>query len=229
MYKYIDDNIEEIKRKVKAYFQNARLGLMKYDELNKTQIDEEVDELYDKVQKQADLLIDGLVDDLATIYPIDKEKYPKERLFDAYNPTTLYVYKNEMERKRARYKEMILSSLYGQREFQGKRKDFNRNAVVNTLSNMVFLKAMNSNINNVNRQIEETAVDSERNIILDYGKEKGEQYVRWITMEDERVCGECDSYNGMIFPIDELPPRPHSGCRCEFEFVSENEFKEIED
>ena len=126
MYEFIDKHIDEIKRKVNAYFQNARLGLMKYDELNKSQIDEEVDDLYDKVQKQADSLIEGLVDDLATIYPINKKKCTKERLFDAYNPTTLYVYRNEMERKRSRYKETILSSIYGKREYQGKRKDFNK-------------------------------------------------------------------------------------------------------
>lgn len=228
MYEYTDKHIEEIKKKVKALFNNTRLGLMKYDELNVSQIDDEVTELYDSLQKQSDKLIDGLLDELADKRGIKRKKYSKEKIYDTFNPTTHYVFKNEIERKRARYKETIVSSLFNRPEFAGKRKDFNHKTVVDALANIVFLKIQDANIRNIDRQIEETAIDAERTVIIEDGIDNGEQFVRWITMEDERVCGECGDYHNQIFHIDALPPRPHAGCRCEFEFVSQEEYeKEI--
>lgn len=38
--------------------------------------------------------------------------------------------------------------------------------------------------------------------------------VRWMTAKDERVCHECHSYGGKVFALDEVPPKPHWGCRC---------------
>ena len=38
--------------------------------------------------------------------------------------------------------------------------------------------------------------------------------VRWNTVPDERRCHECREMDGRVFLIDELPPKPHRGCRC---------------
>lgn len=45
-------------------------------------------------------------------------------------------------------------------------------------------------------------------------KDAGSKYVKWITMDDDRVCDDCKSRNGKIYPIDKLPPRSHWRCRC---------------
>lgn len=38
--------------------------------------------------------------------------------------------------------------------------------------------------------------------------------VQWISVEDNRRCTECRERHGKIFPLDEVPPKPHWGCRC---------------
>lgn len=44
-----------------------------------------------------------------------------------------------------------------------------------------------------------------------YGIEK----VEWVAALDERMCKECGSYHGKIYPIDEAPDCPaHPNCRC---------------
>lgn len=42
----------------------------------------------------------------------------------------------------------------------------------------------------------------------------GVEYVEWITAEDERVCNECYRLDRQVFRIDEIPRKPHWGCRC---------------
>lgn len=43
----------------------------------------------------------------------------------------------------------------------------------------------------------------------------GVEYIRWVTQKDERVCGECASYDEEVFRIDEIPTK-HWGCRCDW-------------
>lgn len=45
-------------------------------------------------------------------------------------------------------------------------------------------------------------------------KDAGVKYVKWVTQKDEKVCVECDSRDGKIYPINRLPARPHWRCRC---------------
>lgn len=52
-------------------------------------------------------------------------------------------------------------------------------------------------------------------------KEAGVKYVRWITMEDDRVCSDCEAMHGQVFPIDKIPDKPHWRCRCTVQPVSE--------
>ena len=40
------------------------------------------------------------------------------------------------------------------------------------------------------------------------------QFVQWITAHDEKVCYVCNSRDGMIYPINNAPKKPHYGCRC---------------
>ena len=47
-------------------------------------------------------------------------------------------------------------------------------------------------------------------------RERGVSLVRWVTMEDEKVCEVCGARDGKIYPIDRIPAKPHYGCRCWF-------------
>ena len=38
--------------------------------------------------------------------------------------------------------------------------------------------------------------------------------VMWITQGDERVCIECHEKDKNIYPIKEVPDKPHPRCRC---------------
>ena len=52
---------------------------------------------------------------------------------------------------------------------------------------------------------------------MDAGVAKAE----WLTQRDGRVCLECHERDGMIYRIDEIPPKPHWGCRCRLRPVRE--------
>jgi len=45
-------------------------------------------------------------------------------------------------------------------------------------------------------------------------QDAGVKWVEWVTMKDEKVCHECGTLDGRIFPIDEVPAKPHWNCRC---------------
>ncbi|WP_336784154.1 phage minor head protein [Paenibacillus illinoisensis] len=40
----------------------------------------------------------------------------------------------------------------------------------------------------------------------------------WIAHIDDRTCATCKGLHGRAFAIEDVPPRPHSGCRCTLEF-----------
>ena len=42
----------------------------------------------------------------------------------------------------------------------------------------------------------------------------GIEKVMWMSERDNRVCTECVTLNGQVFPINEVPRKPHWACRC---------------
>ena len=45
-------------------------------------------------------------------------------------------------------------------------------------------------------------------------QDAGVEWAEWVTMKDEKVCHECGTLDGQVFPVDEFPAKPHWGCRC---------------
>ena len=43
----------------------------------------------------------------------------------------------------------------------------------------------------------------------------GIEEVKWIAVDDNRTCSTCYERDGEIYPLDEVPPKPHLRCRCE--------------
>ena len=59
------------------------------------------------------------------------------------------------------------------------------------------------------------------NSLMFYGYSAGINWVRWMTMEDERVCPICGPLQGRTYRKGQfLPPLPaHANCRCGWELI----------
>ena len=106
-----------------------------------------------------------------------------------YNPVTKYVYTHEVDRKRARLAESVIAS-----ETKAEEVD----VALRYWSQMV-------------RQYGVDVIDAA--IIQSY-KDRGYTKVVWNTEEDSRVCNDCLNREGRVYDIDDLPAKPHWGCRC---------------
>lgn len=234
MYEFTDKHIEQIKKNIKAYFHNSRLSIMKYDELNVSIVDDEIDKLFDKIDELSTASIKKEINALSKQYGFDSDIYTAEQIVEMFNSTTMYVHKNELDRKRARYKEAMLSTLVGNsnkaknKYVKDKPKALNsltfpREVIIASFLSSLFVGNQRANINNIGRQIEETLLEAERYMYIDNGIKNDVKYVKWITEHDDRVCADCEQYDGMIFEIDNVASRPHIGCRCELEYVTDEE------
>ena len=110
----------------------------------------------------------------------------------AYNPVTKYVYRNEMDRKRARFAEGVIAS------------DSPREEIALATRLMIA----------TNKQFAE---DATFEAAVQAYRADGVERVRWVTAVDDRRCAECKSRHGKIYPINNIPPKPHRYCRCYIE------------
>ena len=99
---------------------------------------------------------------------------------------------------------------------------FETMVAIDDISDPEILAQQKKNIRNWNTQVEEFGVDIERNIFLSELRDSGIRKVQWMTAEDERVCSDCSDLNGIVFDIDNVPRRPHIGCRCWLKGVSDD-------
>ena len=102
---------------------------------------------------------------------------------------TLYRFDTETERKAYRLAEALEVSPERNREIDKALRDWSR-------------------------QIGQYAINVTDYAALQALKDYGVKEVEWETAEDERVCGECRSRDGEVYNIDEVPVKPHYGCRC---------------
>ena len=110
-----------------------------------------------------------------------------------YDELTHYQYTNELDRKRARLIEALLSV-----KTLAKRKE-------------QLLKAQKL----LTKQFKQTADNVTEMAILKAYEEAGVKRVEWVTMEDERVCPVCGALDHKIFPLKKCPALPqHYNCRC---------------
>ncbi len=107
----------------------------------------------------------------------------------AYNPVTKYVFKNEIDRKRARFAESMLASTTPAAEVALAKR---------------LLAATNAQF------MDDVTFES----LVQAYKDNGAEKVQWVTAVDDRRCRQCAAMHGKIFPIDKIPPKPHIHCRC---------------
>ena len=113
-----------------------------------------------------------------------------DRMMSEVDPITGYRFDSETDRKAARLAETLEVSSQ-------------RNAEID--------KALRY----WSRQCGQFCINYTDWAILKAYRDAGIRKVMWVTQRDERVCEDCAPLNGVVFEIDEVPPKPHIGCRCE--------------
>lgn len=203
-YEVSDKAIKQLNKKAVKKLSATKSSLLSenFDELNVLQ---KIDTLYyeldqDNRKKFKELFIaqyvyclrylkkkrpdEDILDEMADMYLLDMLSKP--------DPVTHYTYDTEVYRKRDRCKEAVNS-------VNGKlNKQLEMDKALKYWAQMTAQYADNVN---------DTATIK---AFVDAGFQK----VQWHTEEDDRVCSECDPLDEKVFDIDEVPDKPHWGCRC---------------
>lgn len=187
MYKYLDKVLTVTVKKIYTVFRKYR-GL-KFDELN--------------VLSSTTKLYEELVQiNLEAFRDIAKHYFEMEPHGDGMwmylwleeqlrtpSPTIKYSYNSEVTRKRDRLAEALTAT-------EGSKPEFDKAMRYWTQMTGWF-----------GIEVADEALRRAR--VID-----GVTHVIWVSQQDDRVCDTCHDYNGMVFPIEEVPPKPHPGCRC---------------
>ena len=194
MYEYTDKAIAYLNKEYIAIFNKLKSkvsakSLAKLDEV--TVIGKAVDQTYILLMTVTKPMLQKIADHAYRRYcPDDSlvEMWLSGFLND-YSPVTKYVFNREVGRKSSRLVEALIAT-------KGSRKE------------------IDSALRNWSKMIAEYAVEITDAATLEAFRDLGITEVEWFTEEDERVCGECGKRHGKIYHIEDIPPKPHWGCRC---------------
>lgn len=194
----------------------GKLKQLKFDELN---ILAAVDDTYDDSialakKRYKQIAVDAFIESLLELaYSMESaSKLAEEAITDDwildmledYDQTTLYQFLPEAERKKQRLDEALIAT---QKPPKGKIKGIGPTQEID--------KALRLWTRQVAQYADRSVVDG----TIDGYKEAGVKQVRWIAVDDEKTCLDCKKLDGKVFPIDNIPPRPHYNCRCRLEIV----------
>ena len=185
-YSYTDLVISVLRKDALRLFENFKLA--SFDELNVLQAAIELyNKLYDDMKRKFLLLmkntclkVGGNEDDL-------DEQFLLAFLAE-YNPITEYKFLNEVDRKRARFEESIISK--------------------------ESLDPMNKALRLWSNMISEYAVEFTDRVAIEEYKKYGVNYLQWITNIDGKECEVCRERHKKIYHLNKFPEKPHIGCRC---------------
>lgn len=179
----------------------GRLKMAKWDEIN---IIQEVLKVYRQSAKRAkkryyEVAFEAylLMADMCGITPKKAHRMAEEAITDEWvadvleetDFVTMYRFNTETERKAYRLAEALEVAE-------------NRNAEIE--------KALRY----WSRQIGQFAINMTDYAMIQAIQDAGIGMAEWVTMQDERVCAECRHLDGQVFPVEDIPPKPHMGCRC---------------
>ena len=171
--------------------------LTSFDELNVINVSHEIyDEVLKMVERESTRLVKSVYDSYREggSIPIADATAFVVALMASYNPVTKEIYKNELERKRAKFAEGVIASDTPMEEIELAKR---------------LLAALN-------KQFED---DVTFDAVIQAYEDDGVEEVRWITAVDDKRCKECKSRHHKIYPIHKIPPKPHRHCRCYVEKV----------
>ena len=175
---------------------SVRTGTLEFDRLN---VMEAVNAVFAEFERYFRTLLLRLAkkaykDRLRFAALRDLDEQWVDALLSDYNPVSKYVAVSELDRKRGRLIEAIIASDTPEKEI---------NAALRQLSLMGRMYAIY------------TVDEAARQADLDENVES----VVWVSEDDSRVCSVCKKRDGEVYGIEEVPPKPHIGCRCWLERV----------
>lgn len=193
MYELTDIVIENIRKELIRDFSKLK-SLLSYDELNVMSATKAVYSKIDLYVRQMFLQLMQAVYKKVTKRTCPYNYAWLESFLLEYDEVSKYVYANEFERKRDRLAEALIAS---------PKKNEEIDAALRYLSFMLAAYAVR-----VTDQVVLTAY-----------RDMGIDAVRWKAEKDNKTCTICKHRNGHIYDIEQVPPKPHLNCRCEYEEV----------
>lgn len=191
-YSKTDKVIAYLNRQYGKYFRSVT----SFDELNVINASHEIyEKIYTLVEKEATRLASAVYKDYnpSKGTTFDAVAFVALLLL-AYNPVTKYVYENELDRKRARFAESLIASKTPAEDMALAKR---------------LVAAMNAQF------MDDVTFD----VMVKAFDDKGVKRVVWYTHPDDRRCKTCKARHGKIYPIHNIPPKPHIHCRCWVEEV----------
>lgn len=193
MYELTDIVIENIRKELIRDFSKLK-SLLSYDELNVMSATKAVYSKIDLYVRQMFLQLMQAVYKKVTKRTCPYNYAWLESFLLEYDEVSKYVYANEFERKRDRLAEALIAS---------SKKNEEIDAALRYLSFMLTAYAVR-----VTDQV----------VLMAY-RDMGIDAVRWKAEKDNKTCTICKHRNGHIYDIEQVPPKPHLNCRCEYEEV----------
>lgn len=204
-YEQADRAMKTVKREIRRAFN--RLGVLGFDEINALSVKKETTKTYDALletnrqayQRIAESAFASGSREAKKAGFAPSEKKPDEKwllaVLGAYNLVTGYLYGQEAERKRLRTAEALLTA-GAYRSRAAYREALQRAA------NLWYTQSA---------QYADTVTDA---AVLEAYRACGVETVRWVTVEDDKVCEACRERDGETYRIDNIPAKPHYRCRC---------------
>ena len=193
MYELTDIVIENIRKELIRDFSKLK-SLLSYDELNVMSATKAVYSKIDLYVRQMFLQLMQAVYKKVTKRTCPYNYAWLESFLLEYDEVSKYVYANEFWRKRDRLAEALIAS---------PKKNEEIDAALRYLSFMLTAYAVR-----VTDQVVLTAY-----------RDMGIDAVRWKAEKDNKTCTICKHRNGHIYDIEQVPPKPHLNCRCEYKEV----------
>jgi SPP1 gp7 family putative phage head morphogenesis protein len=195
MYRYLDSLLANTKKKIRTEFN--RVGSMGFDELNVVNTSRVTEAMFDRMLAENDAVYRKAAKKAYRDAGGNESIGAKfvEGVLVAYNLVTGYLYGKEAERKRLRLNEQILTA----REYAD--RDMLRDGL-RTSANLWYTQTV------------QYGVDIVDAATLKAYKDRGIEYVKWVSQDDGKECAECKARNGKVFRITEVPAKSHYGCRC---------------
>lgn len=206
LYAKADKYLAYLKRLLRHEFN--RFLLLGFDELTVIRVKREISGAYETISQSAKarmLILAKEAYEMAAKevlgsknYETDYERLPNSawlaKMLKQYNRTTGYLYESELDRKRLRLQEGVLTA----REY---------------LDRTMYSDCIKKSASLLWGQIDQymiIAIDEARNKAFE---DLGVEHVMWNSLDDEKTCGDCREREGQVYRIDKLPAK-HYGCRC---------------
>lgn len=199
-YQRTSETDEALAKKFKKLFRQNRLTW--FDELGIMQTKKHIIKLYGKLEKimfqefydVAKVVHKEVKEDLIAMGFVGTSEEPSEEFiksfFKSYSPTMQYVLLHEIARKQSYLFEALVSD--GTRAMQAYQK-----------SEKYFT-----------RMTSDYFIELEDSVALKVYDDFGITEFEWVAEIDIKTCDICESYSGEIFSRNEIPTKPHRGCRC---------------